>query len=336
MRDTISLAEEETNELNIRAARLVALGNLFTPDFRYFLQFAFGPAEFETSSASPLFDAYVEYTFHRDLQIRAGQYFVPFDRARTIREFTLQLVDRPQVIGEFNLDRDVGLTLLSQDLFGLDGRLGYALGIFGGAGRNRVGGEPFGFLYVGRLSYRPFRGFDDDVEADIARLHKPRLALGVAGAYNQKTQRQRSTTGATFKLDGFNYAHVAGDIVFKYAGISFLGEVICRRASTDSHKGTVDDESVIEWSRSGWGYVVQTGMMLTSMVEVAARWNQLFALDHTDPALTKLAEDQGREAGGGINLYLNGHLLKLQADYSVRLGDADPIHLVRLQLDATF
>jgi hypothetical protein len=336
IRDKISVAEETTNELAIKTARLVTQGNLFTPDFRYMIQLAFGSGDFETSSASPLFDAYVEYALFRDLQIRAGQYFVPFDRARTIREFALQLADRPQMLSELNLDRDIGITLFSQDLFGLDGRLSYALGVFGGAGKNRFGGEPFGFLYVGRISYRPFGGFDDDVEADIERLNKPRLALGIAGAYNQKTQRQRSTTGATFQLGGFNYAHAAGDLVFKYDGFSFLGEVIYRRASVDSHEGTVDDKDVVEWSRSGWGYVIQTGMMLTSMVEVAARWDELFAFDGTDPALVKSAKGNGHEAGGGVNLYLNGHLLKLQADYAAGLGNARTIHLVRLLLDATF
>lgn len=336
MRDTITSASETTNELSIKTARLITNGHIFTPDLRYYVQVAFGAGDFETSSPSPLFDAYIEYALDRDLQIRAGQFFVPFDRARTIREFALQLADRPLVIGELNLDRDVGLTLQSQDLFGLDGRLAYALGIFGGAGKNRVGGEPFGFLYVGRFSYRPFGAFDDDVEGDLERLQKPRFAVGVAGAYNQKTQRQRSTMGTTFKVDGFNYTHAAGDMVFKYAGLSFLGEVIYRQASKDSRKGTFDDEDVTEWSRSGWGYVVQAGMMLTSMVEVAARWNQLFAMDDTDPALTKLAEDQGKEVGGGVSLYLNGHLLKLQADYAARFGDADPIHLVRLLLDASF
>ena len=44
------------------------------------------------------------------------------------------------------------------------------------------------------------------------------------------------------------------------------------------------------------------------------------------------------EAGGGINVYLNGHFLKLQTDYAARFGEASAptTHLVRLQLDATF
>lgn len=184
LRDTVAMNGDTTNELGVKTARLVAHGHLLSTDLRYYLQLAFGPGDFEAGSSSPIYDAYLEWALHRDLQIRAGQYFVPFDRARTIREFALQFVDRPQLVSEFNLDRDVGLTLMSPDLFGLGGRLGYAVGVFAGAGKNRLGGEPAGFLFVARLSYRPFGAFDDDSEGDLERLPRPRLAVGLAGAYN--------------------------------------------------------------------------------------------------------------------------------------------------------
>ena len=41
--------------------------------------------------------------------------------------------------------------------------------------------------------------------------------------------------------------------------------------------GTVDGEAVREWSRSGWGYLIQAGMMLTPKLEIVARWDQLDA-----------------------------------------------------------
>jgi hypothetical protein len=41
--------------------------------------------------------------------------------------------------------------------------------------------------------------------------------------------------------------------------------------------------------------------------------------------------------GSGLNLYLNGHALKLQADYFFLFGSAgEARHLTRLQLDASF
>jgi len=87
-RDTFVHSEDsETNELQVRTLRLILHGNVLVPELRYNIQFAFGGNDFERDSSSPIFDAFVEYTKVRDLNLRVGQYFVPFDRARTTREF---------------------------------------------------------------------------------------------------------------------------------------------------------------------------------------------------------------------------------------------------------
>lgn len=340
LRDTVSwTAGDVSNEINIRTVRFITHGHLLTPDFRYLVQLAFGPAEYDPSSPTPIFDAFAEYVGLRDLNLRAGQFFVPFDRARTTREFALQLVDRPLAVLELNLDRDVGVMVFSQDLFGSSGRLGYALGVFGGSGRNYVGGTtPPSPLYVGRLSLRPLGPFDDDVEGDLARLPAPRLALSVAGAYNANAGRQRSTLGPSYELGGFDYVHGAADLVFKYRGLSLVGEVLYRHAARDHRDGVVDGEALREWSRSAWGYLAQGGLMLNEHVEVVARYDELRAFEGTDPALVAQSRGLGRELGAGLNLYLNGHYLKLQGDYVRRSGDGSlpVVHLARLQLDASF
>lgn len=326
-----------TQELNVRTVRLTLQGHALTPDLKYNLQLALGGNDFETGSSTPLFDAWVEYTGIRDLNLRAGQFFVPFDRARTIRESSLQFVDRPAIIGELTLDRDVGLMASSADLLGLGGLLGYNLGLFGGEGRNRFGNTTPGLLYVARLYTRPFGAFDDDVEGDLQRLPKPRLMVGVAGAFNQKTHRQRSTTGTVFTQGTFDYLHADVDAVFKYRGLSVLAEVLFRKATPSLNTGTVNGQEVREWSRSGWGYVLQAGYMLDETFEATARWDQQRARSGTDPAYISLVNQQGREAAVGVNAYLNGHSLKLQADYSRQFGRTGSARqLVRLQLDASF
>jgi phosphate-selective porin OprO and OprP len=67
-------------------------------------------------------------------------------------------------------------------------------------------------------------------------------------------------------------------------------------------------------------------------------YDRLVSTRLTDPALVKQAAQLGQEAGAGLNLYLNGHLFKLQADYARRFGDgtATASNFVRAQLDATF
>ena len=209
VRETFTHEVVDTNELNIKTMRFTVQGNVLAPELKYLVQLAFGTGDYEAGNASPLFDAWVEYTKLRDLNVRVGQFFVPFDRARTVRESGLQFIDRQIAVRELTLDRDVGLMVSSADLFGLNQWLAYNLFIGGGDGRNRLGGQVLGPLLVARVAVRPFGSFDDDSEGDLQREPRPRLSLGVAGAWNVHTNRAQSTFGTTLTLGTFDTLHAA-------------------------------------------------------------------------------------------------------------------------------
>jgi phosphate-selective porin OprO/OprP len=328
-------------ELQVRTLRLVMAGNVLTPDLKYYIQLAFGGNDFD-GNASPIFDAFFEYTKFRDLQIRVGQFFVPFDRARTTREFGLQFVDRQGVVRELTLDRDIGVMLSSQDLFGLGNRLGYHLFVGSGDGRNRFadsknsyGPQKPGTLVVGRLVARPFGAFDDDLEGDTTRTQTPKLMIGVAAGYNISSNRDHSTYGTTYTLGTFNYVHAAADMVFKWKGFSFFQEFLYRDANKESITRTVDGAPVTERSRSGYGYFAQVGQMVDKRLELVARAE---TMKGKDSVLKALARTSGKQVGGGVNYYLNGHFLKAQADYFYVFGDdfGRGQHVARVQIDASF
>ncbi len=327
-----------TNEINVKTMRLWLMGHMLTKDLQYGIQLAFGGADSDKDSPSPIMDAYVDNVRLRDLHIRIGQYFVPLGRLRTTYEYALQLPDRGQVVNELGLDRDVGITLSSNDLFGSHGILGYQLGIYGGEGKNRFGGAAVGFLYVARIGVTPFGPFDDYLEGDVNRVRKPRLAIGLGGAYNQNTNRQKSTFGTTLTLGTFDYGHAAADMTFKYAGFALNAEVLYRQARQGSMAALVNGVTVREWSRSAIGYVIQAGMMVHKRVELVARWDDLRAVGDTDPALIAQVATAGKEINGGINVFVNGHACKFQADYQYLFGDSirGGRHGVQIQLDATF
>jgi phosphate-selective porin OprO and OprP len=335
--------ERSTLDTQVKTLRLVVAGYALVPELKYLIQFAFGAGDFDANNSSPVFDAFVEYTAIRDLNVRVGQFFVPFDRARTIREFALQFVDRQGVVRELTLDRDVGIMFSSQDLFGLGGRLGYNVFVGGGDGRNRVpdtknqhGPQKPSVLLVGRLAVRPFGQFDDDQEGDVTHSPSPRLAIGVAGAYNIASNRDKSTYGATYTLGTYDYSHAAADLVFKWHGFSLLAEVLYRNANTKQHSGTTAmGMPLVERSRSGYGYFAQLGQMVTQKLEVVARLEELKG---TSSPLKEEAKATGRQAGGGLNFYLNAHAFKLQSDYFFVFGQNTDAayHAVRLQLDASF
>ncbi len=349
--DSMTATPGPTNETQIRTLRLWLRGNVIDPNIRYGVQLALGANDFEAGNASPIFDAYVELTHLRDANVRVGQFFVPFDRARTIREFALQSVDRAQLVRELTLDRDVGVVIQSQDLFGEGGRFGYHVGLFAGDGRNRFGAHPLGFLYVARIFVRPFGTFDDDQEGDLTRQPTTRLMIGGGIAYNQSTDRPNSTTGTPYGFGTFDYLHAAGDLVLKYGGFYFLGEVVYRQATsarsiTRANAMTMMDETV--WSRDGWGLLAQTSynfgpVLDLAQLEVWGRYEQLEAIGSTDPRLITTVQTRGRGVGAGLNLYFNSHALKVQLDWAhwfpnttngATFGPGE--HLIRLQLDASF
>ncbi len=336
-----------SNELQIRTIRVWLLGNVLDRNTRYGIQLALGPSDFEPNNASPLFDAYLESTHLRDLSFRVGQFFVAFDRARTIREFALQTVDRAGVVRELSLDRDIGVMLFSNDLFGWEGRLAYALGFFAGDGRNRLATTAApGFLFVGRMTVRPMGPFDDDQEGDLTHSASPHLAIGFGIAYNQSTDRPRSTTSVSssyqfYQLGGYDYFHMAADLVFKWAGFSFLGEWLWRTTNGVTERTGMPAGAtmpITEYSRQAWGLEAQAGMMLGDLVALYARYEQMEAIGATDPTLIATVQSAGRATAGGVNVYVNGHSFKLQLDWQHTFGSDYTIgeHLFRLQLDATF
>jgi hypothetical protein len=316
------------NTLEPRRLRIALAGHCYSPDVQYKVQLGLGTVETEQPGVSPLQDGWVAFTHARDANLKVGQQIVPFDRARMISSGENQLVDRSVVINELALGRDVGIVLGSSDLFGLDW-LAYSLGLFGGEGRN-PGSAPLGLLYTARIQVSPFGAFDDDVESDLKQRSTPRLAIGIGAAYNTRATKARSTAGGKLEVP-FDYLHGAADMMFKWGGFSMMGEVLARKATENTQTVTDDPAPVIESSRNGWGYLIQGGFMITSQLEIAGRYAELYAFARSPKP------DDIREIGAGPSWYFWGHPFKMQADY-VRVIDNvyGGYHHGRLQLQVTF
>lgn len=327
--------------VNIGTARLWLSGHILTPKLTYLTQLAIAGRDFRDDARSPIFDAYLDWKIHRDFNIKAGQYFVPFDRLRTVREFALQMADRPAPVNEFTLDRDVGVTFYSDTFLGKRSPLAWRLGLFGGGGTNLTTSKEAGGLFVGRLELRPVGPIDDDSEGDHERRRKPALALGAAYAKNWNTNRLRSTTGSTYVGGTTDYQHAAVDLVFKWRGIALQAEHLWRNASVDKITSTkADGTPLTEYTRSGRGWILQASYTFDPPLEIVARLTKSYASAGTDPALVKELSARPHEIGAGLNYYINGHRLKLQADWVARApADFDlsrANHVVHVQADATF
>ncbi len=320
--------------INIGTARLWFSGNAFRPELTYMIQLAVAGRDYRDGATSPLFDAFVDWKADRDFNIRAGQFFVPFDRLRTVREFALQMADRPVPIGELTLDRDAGVVFYSEKFLGSP--FAWRAGVFGGGGTNLSAGKEPGFLLTARLEARPLGPIDDDSEGDLERRSKPGLAIGAGIARNWNTNRQRSTTGITFAGGTTDYLHLAADAVFKWQGFAAQLEYLWKNAAEDRIISADDDgAAVTEWTRSGSGWVAQASYTFDPPFEIVGRFSKLYAFSGTDPRLV-----DADEVGVGANYYINGHQFKIQTDWIAKVPTDsdfdDAAHVAHLQLDATF
>lgn len=342
--------------VNVGTLRLIIGGNILSPELTYLVQLALADRDYRDGAKSPVYDAFFDWKGHRDVSVKVGQYFVPFDRLRTIREAALQMADRSRPVSELTLDRDVGVTFYSDHFLGDKSPFAYRLGVFGGGGTNLSLGKKPGALAVARLELRPLGDLDDDKDGDLDRREKPALALGVAGAANWNTNRPRSTTGNgaapnLVQYTGWltDYYHLAADLVFKWQGFALQGEYVWRQASVASFQAKdasgalvvdTNGDPVLEYTRSGHGWVAQASYVFPVPVEIVGRYSRMYAFSGTDPALIKDVTNKGNEFGVGLNYYLNGHKAKFQADYIARapeqidFGRAD--HAVHVQADMTF
>lgn len=244
------------------------------------------------------------------------------------------MVDRSIVNGMFNLDRDVGLDVRSRDLFGL-GHFRYYLGVYIGQGRDAVGADDFGLMYIGRLEVLPFGMFDDYEEADFARSLTPRLSIGMAWAAIDRAHGNRGILGRR-PADGgtTNTQHFTADFVFMYGGFSLSSEVHFRQGQRNA--GTATDEAgapiPVEAPLDGWGMMAQAGYLLPNLpIEIAARYGTVQPMGMQSPLRAQ------NELGIALSYYLARHPFKIQLDAFREWGDDFDTGTtqIRLQLQAS-
>src|SRR5690606_12803858 len=254
--------------------------------------------DYRDNAISPVYDAYIDWKAHRDINLRAGQFFVPFDRLRTVREWALQMVNRPIPVGEMTLDRDVGLLAYSDRFLGDRSPVAWRIGVFGGGGTNLTRGKKPGALVVARVELRPLGPMDDDTEGDLERRRRPALALGIGGAGNFNTNRLRSTTGPVFQGGTTTYAHGTADLVFKVRGFAIQGEYLIKRAAHDTIESiTEEGDPRIEATRSGQGWIAQLSYVFDPPIEIVARLSATYAFRGTDPVWREELRLRGQEVG---------------------------------------
>lgn len=330
-----------SQSLELRRARAILSGNVFTPHVGYYVHLMFAPRDLGLQGGAPrrapIFQWYATWTRYRHANLQAGFFFVPYARQRMQPLSKLQLPDNSSASYEFTLDQDIGVQLSSPDVAGL-GKLRYFAGVFMGDGYNWYRASDLGLTYVARVDVVPLGMFDDYSESDHARSPRPRLSLGAAYAFSDRDRRTRAIAGTAFADGGSMRSHnLTVDAVFKVAGLSLLLDFYWRQGwrLPGDVVDTTGTPVAVEPARNGVGWTAQLGLLIPrTRVELVARSSGVRPARRVETNLGRLDE-----YGGGLNYYFRRHSLKLQLDYSRAHGPGLPAGVadqLRLQLQAGF
>lgn len=286
-------------------------------------------------SRSPLLDFYVQFRQLRDLNVRIGQYKIPFSRERVISSGDLMFVDRSIVNREFTLDRDLGFDIRSRDLFGAGGRLHYYAGVFTGEGHSSFANRDvstvdhfFGLNTLVRVEVLPMGDFEDYAESDLERTPSPKLSVGATFAHIGRAQGQQGILGAEPADDGttdFLLGEV--DALFKFRGFSVQTAFMIRdgKRNDDGTPGVPQTAP-----RDGWGLTGQASYAFIRKVEIEARHSAI----RGKPGGSL---PDRNETGAGVSYYLAGHPFKIQMDFFRLYGSSirDGQYQFRTQLQVS-
>ncbi len=338
--------DDNTNEtaIFIRRSRLKFDGYAVTPKLKYKAELSLsnrdnggGNSSRFSNAANIILDASVEWNFHKNLSIWAGQGKFPGNRERIISSGNLQFVDRSRLNSRFTLDRDVGVMLKNKTYIGEDFILKQILAIGSGEGKNITSGNIGGHAYSAKLEALPFGEFKskgDYTGSDTKKEPTPKLAIAAAYEINVDAGRTRGQTGSFF-TDGNDNPFgktlntFFADLMYKHNGLSIMAEY-ANRKTEDGDPFIVDNEGVvIDNYYTGSAINLAVGHFLTDTFEAAVRWTNVQPDDGVDSPENQYTL--------GFSKYVVGHKLKVQTDITYRAREfSDNEFTYRLQMDLHF
>lgn len=336
-----SFSEANTSVL-VRRARLKFDGFVYSPKLTY--KFILGLSNRDMSGGSAytsnspryILDAYINWAFYKNFEVRFGQAKLPGNREHLTSSAKLQLVDRSLLDKTYTIDRDLGMQLRHHFKLFDKFLIREAFAISQGEGRNITSGNIGGFQYTSRLEFLPFGDFikkGDYVGGDLFREKTPKLAIGATYDFNNNAVKTGSNQGRYMLTEEGLYetdiATVFVDAMFKYRGFSFMAEFADRWAKDPVAKnrdGSLTGDEV----QVGKGWNLQSGYLFGNNIEISGRYTSI----NFDQGMSHTIRDQYTI---GVSKYIMGHNLKIQSDISyLNLQTSRDQLLWRLQFDVHF
>ncbi len=284
--------DENTSSFTMRRVRLDVRGHAIVPELTYRMMS-------EHARTSNLRDAWIDYAFSSALQVRMGQFTVPFQWHRDVGPRRQHFAERgvPSETFGFQTGRDIGLMVHG---IVLDDRVGYKAGLFDGAGRNADRSNSDGNMASARLTWAALGGLPRE-ESAYAHRDEWQLSFGT-GAQGAWRNERRDWSLSRSEDENERADWVTGTIDGRVAwrGLSLVVDGYLRHVSPD-------DDAVDSYE--GWGGMVSAGaFLIPKQLELVGRWSRL-RLDRD------VRDTQVEEWALGLNAYHRGHDWKTRLNY---------------------
>ncbi|RME01743.1 MAG: hypothetical protein D6814_00890 [Calditrichaeota bacterium] len=312
---------DRNNDFFIRRLRLKGKGKAFDLANYYFEVKIDNAGRYNRQPRAEVENAWLNFALKPGLAIRVGFYDMVFSRNALTSDSKLLLMDRSLIKGALTklgvADNTVGVLVFGRPLAG---HLTYGAGIFDNIGFEVEGSattlerKANGAMTTGRLVYdfldpAPIWGYADYRGSYIGQGH--RLSIGASAGYLSR---------ARIGEREFRLVAWGADLFFNYGRWTFEAEYDQYKEEMFTSVPDIDGE----------GWYAQGGFLLVPNLELAARHQEL-------DANKNVAGDKLQWTTLGFNIYLRGHQLKIQTEYTFKKEQGDPLNnnvfQVQLQLD---
>lgn len=290
------------NRFRVRRARMRLSGDAFNKKISYRVTADFSESLGGADDANNmLMDAFISYSPTSHITLTFGQKSVSTDsREMNIASNTLAFVDRSKLSSAFSTIREVGVFADGTFRIGRKSFLRPSLVITDGDGSFTRGKRYGGLKYGARINYLPlgkFREMGEFRGSDLVREISPKLSIGAAFSYNDGTSDRRGgrTSGSILYMDANknyslpSYSKLVADFIFKYRGLSVLGEYaktwasvpsdIVYRVRNDGSLATSFEGGIKSYIKSrmvlGDGYNIEASYLLPKLYLMGFRYTHL-------------------------------------------------------------
>ena len=321
--------DEREGNFVVNRARFKLGGHAYRPWLGYYFEYDF--------VQSALLDLRFTLQASDALQLRVGQWKVPYNRERVDSSGKQQFAERSVVTPWFTLDRQQGAAVFGRLWEGTRADSWYNVGVFSATGRGGTGSveQP---MVLGRWQWN-FLGRDLGFsQCDIGYRDRPAASLAVAGARWQGPYTSFSSNGGgelpgypVGVSDTYKVRQAMIETAYQHGGFSWQQEY---------HWKTVDD-TVTGSTTDLEGWYAQTGYFFHAAFERFPKPLEIAVRLAEVDSNTSVEEDVEKEATLVFNWFFAGHSNKLTLDLS-RLHDNNAEigkrweNRIRLQWDISF